>query len=73
MEHYNTFEEKNKLAELGGGEKATEKQKKVGKQTARERINMLLDEGTFVETDKFVLHDCTNYDMDKSVSWAMGL
>jgi propionyl-CoA carboxylase beta chain len=65
MEHYNTFEEKNKLAELGGGEKATEKQKKVGKQTARERINMLLDEGTFVETDKFVLHDCTNYDMDK--------
>lgn len=65
MEHYNTFEEKNKLAELGGGEKATEKQKKVGKQTARERINMLLDEGTFVETDKFVLHDCTNYDMNK--------
>lgn len=65
MEHYKFFEEKNKQAELGGGEKAIEKQKKAGKQTARERIDMLLDEGTFVETDKFVLHDCTDYDMDK--------
>ncbi len=65
MELYKIFEEKNKSAALGGGEKAIEKQKKAGKLTARERIDMLLDEGTFVETDKFVLHDCTNYGMDK--------
>lgn len=65
MEQYKKFEEKNKLAEQGGGEKAIEKQKKAGKQTARERINMLLDDNTFVETDKFVLHDCTNYSMDE--------
>ncbi len=65
MEQYKAFEEKNKQAELGGGQKAIEKQKSAGKQTARERIDMLLDEGTFVEIDKFVVHDCTNYGMDK--------
>ena len=64
MESYKTFEDKNKLTEQGGGEKAIEKQKKAGKQTARERINMLLDDGTFVETDKFVLHECQNYGME---------
>lgn len=62
-EIYQSFEEKNKAAELGGGEKAIEKQKDAGKQTARERIDMLLDENTFVEIDKFVLHECNNYGM----------
>jgi len=65
MKHNKIFEEKNQLAETGGGENAIEKQKKAGKMTARERIDMLLDEGTFVEIDKFVIHDCTNYGMDK--------
>lgn len=60
---YQAFEERNKSAELGGGEKSIEKQKQAGKQTARERIDMLLDENTFVEIDKFVLHECNNYDM----------
>ena len=60
---FQEFIEKDKAAELGGGEKAIEKQKKAGKQTARERIDMLLDDNTFVEVDKFVLHDSHNYNM----------
>lgn len=63
---FEKFEEINKIAELGGGEAGIEKQKKAGKQTARERIEMLLDAGTFVEIDKFVLHNSTNYNMDKN-------
>ena len=60
---FQEFTEKDKAAELGGGEKAIEKQKNAGKQTARERIDMLLDDNTFVEIDKFVLHDSHNYNM----------
>ena len=52
-------------ARLGGGEKAIEKQHAKGKYTARERIAMLLDEGSFEETDMFVEHRCTNFGMDK--------
>ncbi len=52
-------------ARLGGGEKAIEKQHAKGKYTARERINMLLDEGSFEELDMFVRHRCTNFGMDK--------
>ncbi len=62
-EIFQDFKNKNKAAELGGGEKAIEKQKNAGKQTARERINMLLDDDTFVEVDKFVVHDSHNYNM----------
>lgn len=60
---FQEFIDKDRAAELGGGEKAIEKQKSAGKQTARERINMLLDNSTFVEVDKFVLHDSHNYNM----------
>ena len=52
-------------ARLGGGEKAIEKQHAKGKYTARERIAMLLDEGSFEEMDMFVKHRCTNFGMDK--------
>ncbi len=52
-------------ARLGGGEKRIEKQHQQGKKTARERINMLLDEGSFEEFDMFVTHRCTNFDLDK--------
>lgn len=65
-EIYKSFKEKDRAAELGGGEKAIAKQKKAGKQTARERIKMLLDDDTFVETDKFVLHDTHNYNMQEN-------
>jgi len=52
-------------ARLGGGEKAIEKQHAKGKYTARERISMLLDEGSFEEFDMFVIHRCTNFGQDK--------
>ena len=52
-------------ARLGGGEKAIAKQHEKGKYTARERIAMLLDEGSFEEMDMFVEHRCTNFGMDK--------
>ena len=52
-------------ARLGGGEKAIAKQHDKGKYTARERIAMLLDEGSFEEMDMFVEHRCTNFGMDK--------
>lgn len=52
-------------ARLGGGEKAIEKQHDKGKYTARERIAMLLDEGSFEEMDMFVEHRCTNFGQEK--------
>jgi len=51
----------------GGGAKAVEKQKAKGKLTARERIELLMDEGSFVEIDEFVEHRCTNFGMDSKV------
>lgn len=54
-----------KEIELGGGVKAIEKQHARGKGTARERLNMFFDEGTFVELDKFVKHRCVNFGMEK--------
>lgn len=53
-------------AKLGGGEKRIEKQHEKGKYTARERIEMLLDEGSFEEFDMFVKHRCTNFGMEKN-------
>ena len=52
-------------ARLGGGQKGIDKQHDAGKLTARERIALLLDEGSFEEFDMFVTHRCTNFDMQK--------
>ena len=52
---------KHDLAELGGGEDRQAKQHQQGKLTARERIALLLDPGSFVELDKFVTHRCNNF------------
>ncbi|WP_462317358.1 carboxyl transferase domain-containing protein, partial [Marinilabilia sp.] len=52
-------------ARLGGGEKRIEAQHAKGKFTARERIEMLLDDGSFEEFDMFVTHRCTNFGMEK--------
>lgn len=46
-------------ARLGGGQKRIDSQHKKGKYTARERIDMLLDKGSFEEFDMFVKHRCT--------------
>jgi CheY-specific phosphatase CheX len=54
-----------KVIGVGGGEKAIAKQHEKGKYTARERIAMLLDEGSFEEMDMFVEHRCTNFGMEK--------
>ncbi len=65
--------ETKKNIELGGGEKRIEKQHSEGKLTARERINLLLDEGSFVEIDAFVKHRCTNFGMEKTEAPADGV
>ena len=57
--------EKRNAARLGGGEKRIVSQHNKGKYTARERIDMLLDEGSFEEFDMFVTHRCTNFGMEK--------
>ena len=49
----------------GGGEKRIEKQHAKGKLTARERINLLFDEGSFVEIDAHMKHRCVNFGMEK--------
>jgi propionyl-CoA carboxylase beta chain len=54
---------RNQLAEEGGGAKRRERQHKEGKMSARERIEFLLDEGTFEETDKLVTHRCNDFGM----------
>ena len=53
-------------AKLGGGEKRIEAQHAKNKLTARERIEMLLDEGSFEEYDMFVTHRCDNFGMEKT-------
>ncbi len=50
---------------LGGGDASIEKQHAKGKMTARERLDLLFDEGTFVELDAFVKHRCNQFGMDK--------
>jgi propionyl-CoA carboxylase beta chain len=51
------------IAEEGGGAERREKERKAGKLSARERVDFLLDEGTFEETDKFVTHRATDFGM----------
>ncbi len=58
--------ERRQKARLGGGEKRIEAQHAKGKKTARERLELLLDPGSFEEYDMFVQHRCTNFGMEKS-------
>ncbi len=57
------LENRNEQAMLGGGAKRIEKHKQGGRLTCRERIDVLLDPGSFVESDRFVTHRCTNFGM----------
>ncbi len=59
------LEEMDRLALLGGGEERIGKQHEAGKLTARERIDLLLDPGSFVEMDKFVTHRCADFGMQE--------
>ena len=68
MANDNKYEElarRNAEAQLGGGQDRIDAQHKKGKLTARERIELLLDKGTFEEFDRFVVHRCTDFGMEK--------
>ena len=56
--------QRRKKIQLGGGQKRIDTQHEKGKLTARERINLLFDEGSFVELDAFVKHRCTNFGLE---------
>jgi propionyl-CoA carboxylase beta chain len=58
---------------LGGGQERIDKQHKEGKLTARERIDLLFDPGTFVELDHFVTHRCTDFGMEEKKFWGDGV
>ncbi len=61
---FQLLEKKNTEAEQGGGNDRIEAQHARGKMTARERLQFFLDEGSFVELDKFVTHRCNDFGMD---------
>ena len=61
-----TLQQYRKISMEGGGADKIAGQHKRGKLTARERINLLLDEGSFTETDAFVTHDCHDFGMEKN-------
>src|ERR671927_735310 len=56
---------RNRAAELGGGEERIRRQHKAGKKTARERLELLLDPGSFLEIDRFVVHQSHDFGMDE--------
>ncbi|HZD07852.1 MAG TPA: carboxyl transferase domain-containing protein, partial [Candidatus Limnocylindrales bacterium] len=60
------------LAEAGGGKERQERQHRDGKMSARERIEFLLDEGTFEEFDKMVTHSCTDFGMEQNKVYGDG-
>jgi propionyl-CoA carboxylase beta chain len=59
------LQEKNQAAEVGGGAARIERQHAEGKMTARERIEFLLDDGTFEEFDKLKVHRCLDFGMEE--------
>ena len=60
--------ERRESAKMGGGQKRIDAQHQKGKLTARERLALLLDEGSFEEFDMFLQHRCTNFGMEKTKS-----
>ena len=64
MSKIELLKEKSRQAELGGGPERIAKQKAGGKMTARERIEFFLDDGSFEEFDKFVVHRSTDFGME---------
>jgi len=65
QQKFDELERKNKESLLGGGEKRIDQQHKKGKLTARERIQLLVDEDSFEELGKFVMHRCKDFGLDK--------
>ncbi|WP_296766738.1 acyl-CoA carboxylase subunit beta [Sediminimonas sp.] len=67
------LENRREQARLGGGQKRIDAQHERGKLTARERIDLLLDEGSFEEFDMFVTHRCTDFGMEKQRPYSDGV
>jgi len=61
--NFDKLRELNQQAELGGGEQRARRQTEQGKMLTRERVDMLLDSGSFVELDRLRTHECTDFDM----------
>ncbi|WP_100010723.1 acyl-CoA carboxylase subunit beta [Lentibacillus sediminis] len=69
----NELYDKRRQVELGGGDKRIDKQHDKGKMTARERIDYLLDDGSFVELNPFIEHRTSDFGMDKSQAKGEGV
>lgn len=67
------LEERNERAFAGGGPEKISKHKQSGKLTARERVDVLFDPGSFVEMDRFVTHRCTNFGMEQNKVYGDGI
>lgn len=67
------LEKRNDRALAGGGPERLAKHKQGGRLTARERVDVLIDPGSFVEMDRFVTHRCTNFGMEKSKPYGDGV
>jgi len=67
LDHLKHLDDLERRAELGGGDDRLRRQHEAGKLTARERIDLLFDPGTFQEVDKLVTHRCLDFGMDESV------
>src|SRR2546423_1206238 len=65
LQRLQDLERKNEAAFIGGGTDRVTKHKQGGRLTARERLDVLLDPGSFVEIDRFVTHRCSNFGMEK--------
>ncbi|MCK5402952.1 methylmalonyl-CoA carboxyltransferase, partial [Candidatus Bathyarchaeota archaeon] len=65
VERVEELKRKIQAARLGGGLQRIERQHQKGKLTARERLKILLDPGSFVELDTFIVHRCTDFGIEK--------
>lgn len=72
-EKINELYDRRREVELGGGDDRIDKQHEKGKLTARERIDLLLDKGTFVETDPFIDHRCVDFGMADQIGPGEGV
>lgn len=72
-ERIKEIREREKLAEIGGGKERIENRHKKGLLTARDRIKLLLDDGSFQEMDKFVVHQSRDFGLDKKKIYGDGV
>lgn len=73
IDKINELKLKNKIAEEGGGKDKIDQQHKKGKLTARERLEILLDPDSFVEVDKFIVHQCHDFGMENQKIFGDGV